>query len=263
MELVPASTLDPVRLAALFTAGYEGYAVPVHIDETMLGFMVDASSLDLDRSRVALRDGEPVGVALLGVRSDRGWIGGLGVVTAARRHGVGLALMESVLSEAWRAGLREVSLEVLEGNESAFRLYERLGFAEARMLEVWSWDGEAPASGARPAEIEEAHGWIRAHRAALEPWQRDDPSLGRMAPTDAFRTEGGAVLVRAGGGRASVLQLAAGNEQAAADLMAAARGLGAVHFVNVPEGDPASAALERLGAVLEVRQHELVLERPG
>jgi hypothetical protein len=126
---------------------------------------------------------------------------------------------------------------------------------------VWSWSGEAPASHARPADVAEAHEWIRAHRAAPEPWQRDDPSLVRMSPTHAFRTEGGAVLVRSGSGRASVLQIAAETVDDAADLLAAARALGALHLVNVPEGDPASAALARLGGALDLRQHELVLGR--
>jgi ribosomal protein S18 acetylase RimI-like enzyme len=258
---VAASTLDRGRLAELFTAGYEGYPVPVRLDEAALDFMVDASSIDLARSRVALRGDEPVGVAFLAVRGDRGWIGGLAVVPSARRHGVGRALMDDVLAEAWAAGLREVSLEVLAGNERAFRLYETLGFAQTRMLEVWSWGGEAPASRARPADIAQSHEWIRAHRTAPEPWQRDDPSLVRMSPTHAFRTDGGAVLVRSGNGRASVLQIAADTVDDAADLLAAARELGVVHLVNLPEGDPASAALARLGGALDLRQHELALGR--
>lgn len=258
MELVPAAALDRARLAALFTAGYERYLIPVDVDEAALGFMVDASSLDLDRSRVALVEGEPAGFALLGVRGDRGWIGGLGVVASARRAGLGLALMEAVLAEARAAGLGEVSLEVLEGNVPALRLYERLGFVPVRMLEVWSWAGEAPASAAETAGVEEAHAWIRAHRTAREPWQRDDPSLERMTPTESLVVAGGAALLRAGNGRVSVLQLAARDEEAAAELLAAARSRGTVHFVNVPEGDPASAALRALGGTLDLRQHELV-----
>jgi ribosomal protein S18 acetylase RimI-like enzyme len=261
MELVSADTLDRARLAALFTAGYEGYPIPVHVYEATLDFMVDSSSLDLGRSRVALVDGESAGLALLGVRRDRGWIGGLGVVSSARRRGVGLALMEAVLAEAWARGLREVSLEVLEGNEAAIRLYQRLGFTQTRMLEVWSWAGEAPASAAVPAEVGEAHAWIRANRSVHEPWQRGDESLVRMAPTDALSIEGGAALLRAGSGRVSVLQLAAESDDAAADLLAAAGALGELHFLNVPEGDPASVALHKLDGTIDMRQHELVLKR--
>ena len=261
MELVPASALDRGRLAALYTSGYEGYPVPVRVDEAMLDFMVDASSLDLDRSRVAFLDGEPAGFAVLGVRGERGWIGGLGVVSPARRGGVGRALMEAVLAEAWTTGLQEVSLEVLEGNDAAIALYEQLGFRQTRMLEVWSWAGEAPPSAAVPAEVEEAHAWIRAHRSSPEPWQRADESLDRMAPTGALRTQGGAALVRTGNERASILQLAAESVAAAADLLSAARTLGEVHFLNVVEGDPASAALRALGGTIDVRQHELVLSR--
>ncbi len=58
--------------------------------------------------------------------------------------------------------------------------------------------------------------------------------------------------------RVSVLQLAADDEGAAIDLLAAARARGrSLHFVNVPEGDPASAALRTLGGNLDLRQLEL------
>ena len=98
--------------------------MPSHVDASALGSMLDLWDIDLARSRVALRDDEPVGIVNLGVRGDEGWIGGLGVVPAERRHGVGRALMESVLEEA----PARVTLEVLEQNEPAIRLYEQLGF---------------------------------------------------------------------------------------------------------------------------------------
>ena len=88
IELRPAASLSLERLAALFTAGYEDYYTQLHIDEAALGFMTRAWDLDLDASRVALRDGEPVGLCMLGLRGDEAWICGLGVVALGtpRRH---------------------------------------------------------------------------------------------------------------------------------------------------------------------------------
>jgi hypothetical protein len=51
-----------------------------------------------------------------------------------------------------------------------------------------------------------------------------------------------------------VLQLAARDDEAAARLLS--RGL-PLSYVNVPEGDPASEALARLGGKLDLRQLEL------
>src|SRR4051812_27644260 len=97
--LVPADRLSPAELADAFTAGYEGYVVRLAVDTAAVEFMVAAYDLDLARSRIALRDGRPVGLALLGVRGTRGWVGGLGVVPSERRGGLGLALMEALLAE--------------------------------------------------------------------------------------------------------------------------------------------------------------------
>lgn len=240
MTIVPADTFTRAQLATLFTAGYEGYFVPVHVDETTFTFMVDAWDIDLARSRVALRNGEHVGIVQLGVRGDRGWIGGLGVVPSERRRGTGRALMEAVLADAPPV----VSLEVIEQNEAAIRLYEDLGFDRTRILEVWSLP-EVPfveARSADPAPLGQ-HGL---------PWQREDASL--PPGYERLEVDGGALLLRG----KSVLQLDAPDEQTAAKLLSRGSRL---QYVNVPEGDPASAALRRLGGTLDLRQLELILRR--
>jgi ribosomal protein S18 acetylase RimI-like enzyme len=253
----PADALDRRELAELFTAGYEGYFVPLRVDEAMLDFMVAAWDIDLARSRVARRDEEPVGVALLALRDDDAWIGGLGVVPAARRTGLGRRLMEAVLAEA----PGPVRLEVIEQNDPAIRLYEKLGFERTRLLEVWSLTAEPPPSPARAAEADAAHAWIVDRRRERVPWQRDDASLD-VAALEALEVEGGAALFRVAGGRISIQQLEARDAAAAAELLAAARARGSsLHYVNVPEGDPASEALAALGGSLDLRQLEMTLAR--
>jgi GNAT superfamily N-acetyltransferase len=264
VQLVPASSFDATRLAELFTAGYAGYPLPIQVDAAALGTMVDVFDLDLERSRVAVCDGSPVGVALLGLR-ERAWIGGLGVVEEARRAGVGLALMQAVLDGARAAGIDEVRLEVLEANDAALRLYERLGFTQLRMLEVWSLDAEAPSSAAVDTPVDEALATIRAWRSADEPWQRDDGSVASMrARGDDVAAvadgDGAAAVIRVADGRVGVLQLAAPDVDTAGSLLAAARARGgSLQFLNVPEGALASRALETLGGRIVVRQHELAL----
>ena len=214
------------------------------MDAATLETITAAWDVDLHRSRVALRDGEPVGFAYLAVRGDRSWIGGLGVVEGERRHGTGRALMEAVLAEA----CGDVLLEVIDGNEPAIRLYEELGFEQVRTLEVWSLTAGAPASTATPAEprlVEEA-----------APWQRERPSLDGAS---ALEVEGGAVVFRPGE-RVNVLQLAARDEAVARELLAAAKGdAPSLHYVNVPSGTPAVAALRALGGSLDLTQLELRL----
>jgi ribosomal protein S18 acetylase RimI-like enzyme len=114
--------------AELFTAAYEGYVVPMLIDEASLAWMQEKFDFDLDASRIAYRDGDPVGLANLAVRGQEAWIGGVGVVASARRAGVGEALMRAVHEEARSRGVERVWLEVIVENRSAFALYEKLGY---------------------------------------------------------------------------------------------------------------------------------------
>lgn len=235
-NLVPASTLSYAELAELFTAAYEGYYVPMHIEEPTMRYIVEAWDIDLDRSRVA--PGE--GIVNLGVRGDKGWIGGLGVVPSARRSGLGRTLMEAVLEQAPPV----VMLEVLEQNEPAIKLYERLGFERVRMLEVWS-AAETPLVEARTTEP------TPLGQDDL-PWQRDDPSL--PAEYERIEVGGGAMLYKGN----NVLQLDARDESTAVALLS--RGT-AINFVNVPEDDVANAALAQLGGQRTLRQVEMRLTR--
>ena len=88
LELRSASTLSLGERAELFNAAYEGYVVPMHIDEAATRLDAGRSSTSTSTRRgIAYRDGEPVGLANLAVRGTRRWIGGVGVVASARRVG--------------------------------------------------------------------------------------------------------------------------------------------------------------------------------
>jgi RimJ/RimL family protein N-acetyltransferase len=53
---------------------------------------------------------------------------GIGLLPAARGHGLGRALMTAALAEARRRGLERVELDVFASNVRAVALYESLGF---------------------------------------------------------------------------------------------------------------------------------------
>ena len=86
MRLEAASRFDSAFLADLYTRGYEGYFVPVHVDAATVERIGGLWDVDLSRSRVAFEADEPVGFAYLAVRGTRAWIGGIGVVPTARRR---------------------------------------------------------------------------------------------------------------------------------------------------------------------------------
>ncbi len=71
VKLEPASARSHAELAALFTAGYEGYFMPVSIDEAAFSFMARTWDYDLAGSLVAVDGGADVGLCMLAVRGIR------------------------------------------------------------------------------------------------------------------------------------------------------------------------------------------------
>ena len=260
VALEPASRFTHAELAAIFTAGYEGYYAPFSVDEEAFRFMSTIWDDDLDASRVALVDGDPAGICKLAIRGDLGWIAGIGIATARRGQGLGEALMRGVIDVAREHGLREVWLEVLVQNEPAIRLYEKLGFEHVRELEVWTLDvvGAGDAS-ARPIAPADAQARIARERTQREPWQRADETVAHLDGVQGLESDGGAVLFRTKGGRTSLFQAVATDEAAAVGLLGTMADAMPLQWLNGPVGDPFTAAIETLGGSHVHRQHEMVL----
>jgi ribosomal protein S18 acetylase RimI-like enzyme len=256
LELEPASSLSRAERAELFTAAYEGYFLPFVIDEPALASMEVVFDLDVDASRIALRDGDAVGLGNLGVRGEDAWIGGVGVVPAARRSGVGEALMRALHDQARERGVRRVWLEVIAENAGAFALYEKLSYRSVRDVEVWSLPAaEENDAEARDVTAAEAQARVRELRTGREPWQRADETVENYGDALGLLTADGAALYRAGNAL-QLLQLAGDAEP----LLRSLRRLGTVSVLNLPGDDPAAQALRSLGATVVVRQHEMLLE---
>ena len=252
VEIRTARELSLAENVELFNAGYEGYVVPMHIDETGLSWMQDKLDFDLDASRIAYRDGAPVGFANLAVRGDDAWVGGVGVTASARRSGVGEALMNAIHEQARERGVKRVWLEVIVENTGAFALYEKLGYRTVQDVEVWTLPGEPGELGGRDVPPADAKSLIPDKH---EPWQRADGTLANYDDVRGLVTDTGAMLfcVRS----SAQLQQYTGDPE---PLIRALRTFRDVYWLNLPADDPAAAVLRDLGGTVVVRQHEMVLE---
>ncbi len=74
--------------------------------------------------------GAPLGLALGRVAAGEAEVLTLGVRPAARRLGLGRALVDALVSRAAALGVRKVFLEVAEDNKDARKLYLAAGFRE-------------------------------------------------------------------------------------------------------------------------------------
>jgi ribosomal protein S18 acetylase RimI-like enzyme len=268
MKLVAASNLTGPRLTALFNATYRDYLVPLVFDEDGMNRHLVNNDIDLAVSRVALAP-DPVGFALIGRRQRDAWVGGMGTVPEVRRRGVAQRTLDAALQTAMRDGAETVRLEVLEDNEAAISLYQRLGFKVTRRLIVCSLrDLDPPRAEWRPIRVDDARGWIGGQRLSREPWQRADPVLARIDDTGgplaaiSIRDAGeiAAVLIYAGGpSGTSILQMAARDAEIGAEGLRAvgAAAAGPIRMLNFPADEPAADAVARLGIAPDHVQFEM------
>jgi len=79
------------------------------------------------------QDGALLGWAGIRIVADTAEVLTVGVIPAARRHGIGARLLAMLLDEARRRDVTEAFLEVRVDNEGAMKLYERSRFVRVGM----------------------------------------------------------------------------------------------------------------------------------
>jgi ribosomal protein S18 acetylase RimI-like enzyme len=136
IKLIPAVQFSIEQLTAIYNQTRVDYMVPMPMNPARLAEYINTYDVDLERSLVAMQDGELLGVAMLGLRQDRAWITRLGVVPNTRRGGVGRALCEGLLEQAEALGIHFQMLEVIKNNVPAHSLFLKLGFYEVGELLV-------------------------------------------------------------------------------------------------------------------------------
>ncbi len=271
MNVIPASSLPLSQLTALFNAGFAGYPTPMALDQDAMRRHIDSNDIDLDVSRVATTT-EPIAFVLVGRRGSEAWVGGMGTVADHRRRGIGERTLTAALAAGAAAGATIAGLEVLQDNQPAIALYERLGFVVARDLIIGTLrDLEPPRSPSPPITVAAAHAWVAAHRRCREPWQRADAALEwmsrRSAPLIALAVQRSGEIVAAAicvvqAGATRLVQLVADDEPAAREALRAAAGAAAgepLRLVNFPVGETVATAAVELGIAVEHVQHEMHL----
>ena len=136
MDLYPASEFSLEELTEAYNQTRADYLIPMPMNSVRLQEYILLYDVDLARSRVAIVDGAIVGLGMLGLRPDMGWLTRLGVLAEGRRKGVGNAIMQALLDEARHIGLPVVWLEVILGNQVAYDLFIKNHFRTTRELIV-------------------------------------------------------------------------------------------------------------------------------
>ncbi len=183
IQLVSTATITLHALAQLLTDSYQGYYIPLRMTEEQLHQHVVHYNIDLERSRIAIIDGQPVGLGFLGRREQRGWIGGLGVIASHRRQGIAHQIMRDLIQQAQQMDLSQIQLEAITLNTPAIALYEALGFTKQRTLHII----EGQSQGEEVTQVIEVNPKVALDRyvelhAVNNPWQRERVALERLTP---------------------------------------------------------------------------------
>jgi GNAT superfamily N-acetyltransferase len=178
ITLRPANKVDFHDYLTAFNQAYEDYFFPLHMQHDPMLRLIDRDAIDMNASKVVLDDDQIVGVGMLAIQNNIGWIGGLGVIPAYRGKGIGRLITTALLVEARLRRLAYVQLEVIEQNVKAAELYKSLGFQPTRRLLLLS--RQPQPSQATPHEnirVEEVHAsdairYYHDFHPRANPWQR-------------------------------------------------------------------------------------------
>jgi len=279
VDLVPATALSYDRLTFLINQAYMNYYLPIWIDAAQFARMCVVEDIDLRKSVVALNGDTPVGIALLALRGDAGWLSGVGVLASWRRRGIARQIVEHIQTTAKAEALRTLRLEVLAQNEGGLALYQQLNFRWERDLLVLTLEPGTFDPLPLPPDIAPASPSVilpsyTAFHDARIPWQRQLASLSHrqdelhgLALWEASRMVG-YVLYQLQQGNHVVADLAV-DPGYPHRLQAARTLLTAVHTarpdmggstINLPTDDPLLPAFTGLRYRIWQRQHELVWE---
>jgi ribosomal protein S18 acetylase RimI-like enzyme len=140
------------EVAAAFTHSFESYLIPVSLGAELYERRFRAEHLDPFASRVYYCGESFAAVLLVTRRGLSSRVAALAVVPELRGRGLGRRIMEEALADARGRGDRAMSLEVIEGNESAIALYTRLGFSARRRLVGYLRAAEAGEADRRGAD---------------------------------------------------------------------------------------------------------------
>lgn len=189
LKIVSGAAVDLDTLRTGFNRGFSDYKYGTQFDHAGFERFLNRAGIDPARSAVLLAQEDGVwqgaGVALLALDENEGWCGGLAVSPEYRGQGAARGLMDAIEAAARQAAIEQLWLEVLDWNEAAYRLYQRLGYRTVRKLLIWerppgpvtALPGETLRALTVPALLDEMARWSRPRPA----WQRRLNYLRRLS----------------------------------------------------------------------------------
>lgn len=142
MEIKNLENIDLEKLVSVINLSFSDYIVPMQLNLEKLKSKIVAEDVKPDLSVGVFDGGEMVGIMLHGIRdSDQGLIAynaATGVIPDYRGKGLVREMYDYLLPELKKLQVKKMGLEVITGNHSAIKAYEKMGYTVVRKLDCYS-----------------------------------------------------------------------------------------------------------------------------
>lgn len=142
MEIKNLENIDLEKLVSVINLSFSDYIVPMQLNLEKLKSKIVAEDVKLELSVGVFDGGEMVGIMLHGLRdSDQGLIvynAATGVIPDYRGRGLVREMYNYLLPELKKITVKKMGLEVITGNHSAIKAYEKMGYTVARKLDCYT-----------------------------------------------------------------------------------------------------------------------------
>jgi GNAT superfamily N-acetyltransferase len=141
----PALMIQPVSDVVTLKQWFHAFSLSFELPESVgqAIFDIEASSDAWQHLRrrfyIGLLNGEPVATAMLFLGAGVAGVYSIGVLPAARRQGIGMAMTLATLCEARAMGYR---IGILHSSQMGLGMYRRLGCQEYCSVSDYIWAGE-------------------------------------------------------------------------------------------------------------------------
>lgn len=145
MKLIDLSQVDTHDIVQVLNESFSDYIIPLQLTIEQLELKIAAENIQLDLSIGVLDQDKLVGFMLHALNTVDGKLTGYnaatGVIPSHRGQGLVGKMYELLLERLKPLQVEQLVLEVIEGNHSAIRAYEKMGYHIARKLVCF--EGEA------------------------------------------------------------------------------------------------------------------------
>lgn len=277
MEIITLENTDLQSIVAVLNESFADYIIPLQLTVEQLEQKIAAENIQLNLSIGVVSERKLVGFMLHAFNNTDGNVAvynaATGVVPEFRGKGLVAMMYEALLPKLQELEVKTMLLEVIVGNDSAIRAYEKMGYRVNRTLDSFK-GGVAVAAENKNLEVRECVNldWerLKSFWTTSPSWQASaqtlDNSKDRLSVLGAYEDGELVGYVAFYASLARIQQLAVVPNQRRTgvatkliEAMKAAVGSSEIAINNVDhEAEEVIAFLQRMGLTYRLSQFEMV-----